>query len=363
MQRFYQTGEVLLNRFEILSLFKSTELSHTYLAIDRIIGNRVIIKCANSDSSDGHGELKLERLRAEANILQLLNHPSIVRFVGSWGNNSNYNLVTEYVDAKSMKEIFVNGSPTREQIIEYIIQVLEATEYLHRKSVIHRDIKPANLLMSDIVVMLDFGAAELLSPNSSHTATVIGTPGYQCPESFRGVVSAQSDVYSIGATLLFLLTKQKPSGDLSRFRNLSEHTDLLQVAFQAMDPNHQKRFKNISEMKLKIMSMSSLGPRLIHRENIYPLFKNDVTIGRGEESDFKVPDPMKFVSPVHAELCNGEKGRFLRDKSINGTFLYKNERYLKIDRSCLVDGDTMVLCYKPSKGPHKLVKFRNSNNK
>ncbi len=362
MQRFYQIGEVLNNRFEILNLFKSTELSRTYLALDRTSGNKVIIKCASSDSGDGNGKVKLERLRAEASILQLLNHPSIVRFVDSWGNSSNYNLVIEYVDARSMKEIFANGSLTREQIIEYITQVLEIADYLHQKNIVHRDIKPANLLMNDTVVMLDFGATELLTANSSLADVVIGTPGYQCPESFRGFVSIQSDIYSIGATLLFLLTKQTPSGDLNRFRNLTEHTDLLQVAFQAMDPNIQKRFKTTLEMKRRLVNASGLGPRLVHKEGIYPILKSCVTMGRGEGSDFRILDQLKFVSPIHAELCENGKEYFLIDKSINGTFLYRNETYTRIDKCCLLDGDTIALCYKPSKGAYKIVKFRIGNH-
>jgi serine/threonine protein kinase len=362
MKESYQTGEILHNRFEILNLFKSTELSQIYLALDKVNASKVIIKFATSDGNDGKGKIRLDGLRTESAILQMLNHPSIVRFVDSWGNNSSYNLATEYVDAKSMKELDTDNSLTREQIIEYITQVLETTEYLHKKKLVHRDIKPSNLLMSDTVVILDFGAAEFQKPYSSQSNSIIGTPGYQCPESFRGIISTQSDIYSIGATLLFLLTKQAPSGDLSRFKTMTEHLDLLRIAFQAMDPNPQNRFKTASELKLRLLMASSLGTRLIHKAEIYKVLKSAVSIGRAEDSDFNVQDQLKYVSPFHANLCKSEKEYFLVDRSINGTFLYKDENYTKIDRSVLNDGDIIALCYKPSKGPYKILKFRKGND-
>ncbi len=357
MQRPYRTGEVLINRFEIHSLFKSTELSHIYLALDRTTQKKIVIKCTSCEKNE-KSKIKLERSKIEANILQMLNHPSIVRFVYSWDNKKDYNLVTDYVNAKSLKEIFKNGSPTYEAITEYLLQLLEVTEYLHHKGVVHRDIKPSNLLFGDNIVLLDFGAAETTSLNKPHHKVIIGTPGYQCPESFRGIISAQSDIYSIGATLLFLLTGQAPTGDLSRFRMLSPHKDLLELAFKAMDPIPEKRFETVFEMKQKLLSIAMPQSKLISGNNIYPILKNRVTIGRSNDSDFKILDPSKLISPLHAEINMVGKQFFITDRSINGTFIYRDENYKKISQCALSNGDIIALCYKPSKGPYRLLKFR-----
>jgi serine/threonine protein kinase len=363
MQGTYRNGEVLVNRFEILSLFKSTELTRAYFALDRATQKRVIVKCVCATGGyDRNSRIKLERLMVESQVLRLLNHPSVVRFVHAWGDLADFHLVTEYIDAKSMKETRETIPLTREMIIEYILQLLEVTEYLHYKGIVHRDIKPTNILISDNIMLLDFDASEAKFLNFEHSKVVIGTPGYQCPESFKGVISAQCDIYSIGATLLFLLTGENPSGDLSRFRNLSPYTDLLEIAFKAMNPNPINRFRTTFEMKQKLLSAAGCSTKLIIGNVQYFITKQSVIIGRGDAVDFKILDPSKFVSPIHAEINRVGNSFCLLDRSINGTYVYRRESYQKIDRWELLDGDVIVLCYSPSRGPHKIVKFRNITN-
>jgi serine/threonine protein kinase len=359
----YKNGDVLVNRFEILSLFKSTELSHAYFALDRITQKKVIVKCISRKSgNEQNSKIKLERLMVESEVLRVLNHPSVVRFVHSWDDRNNFFLVTEYIDAQNMKETRAAKFLAREVIIEYILQLLEVTEFLHFKGIVHRDIKPANILLGDNLILIDFDASEAKFLNFKQNKIVIGTPGYQAPESFKGDVSAQCDIYSIGATLLFLLTGESPSGDLSRFRNLSTQTDLLEIAFRAMNPNPTNRFRTTFEMKQKLLSAAGRSTKLIIDGIQYFISKQSVVIGRGDTADFKILDPSKFVSPIHAEINRVGNGFCLLDRSVNGTYIYRKETYQKITRCELFDGDLIVLCYNPTRGPHKIVKFRNINS-
>jgi serine/threonine protein kinase len=216
---------------------RKNELSSTYTGLDRKTQQRIIIKHSTHDEQYENSGIKIERLIVESDVLRSLKHPSIVKYVHSWGNKKDYYLITEYVDAKNMKETCENNAPPRDLTIEYILQLLEVAEYLHDKGIIHRDIKPSNIILSDTIILLDFNAAEAKRLNFEHNRIIIGTPGYQSPESYKGIESPQCDVYSVGATLLFLLTGEHPSGDLSHFKTLSQHKDLLEIALKAMDPD------------------------------------------------------------------------------------------------------------------------------
>jgi serine/threonine protein kinase len=358
----YEKGHLLHNRFEITNLLKSSGMSRVYLGFDKQRLKRVIIKCPSySDTYSSQDAIKLERLMVESQVLRALKHPSVISYVDSWDDGGDYHLVTDYVNAQSMKDAYEGHPPNINDIIEYMLQLLEVTEYLHYKGIIHRDIKPANILLSDNIILLDFGASEANFLNISHRKVTMGTPGYQCPESFRGALSQQCDIYSIGATLLFLLTGEKPSGDLSRFRNLTSHSELLAIALKAMNPYPVNRFRTAFEMKRSLERLSPTSiPRITIGNNNYALTKNRMLIGRGDDTDIKIDDPLRYVSPLQAEICRDNGQFFLIDKSVNGTYVYRNEEYRKIDKWCLADGDIIVLCYNPSKGPYKILKFRNT---
>jgi serine/threonine protein kinase len=357
-------GEVLANRFEILSFFKSTELTQTYFALDRQTQKKVIVKCNNCcDGKDRDSKIRFERLMIEAQTLKALNHPSIVRYVHSWGNQSNFFLVTEFVDSRSMKETYYQKKlPSRDIVIEYIIELLEVAEYLHFLGVVHRDIKPSNIMLSENIVLIDFNGSESKHVTFQHDKVVIGTPGYQCPESFKGVISPQSDIYSVGATLLFLLTGENPSGDLSRFKSLSTERDLLEVAFRAMNPNPTFRFKTAFEMKKNLLGLFNRQPMLIFKNSFIPITKEHFTIGRGINADYRILDENEFVSPIHSEISYNNDRFFISNKSINGTHVYRRNTYQKIENWELTDGDAIILCYTQEKGPYKILKYRKASN-
>ena len=83
---------------------------------------------------------------------------------------------------------------------------------------IHRDLKPSNLLLADQpgtsvgdVYIVDFGAVQTLAATEGGTITIVGTYGYMPPEQFGGRTSPASDLYSLGATLIYLVTGRHPA--------------------------------------------------------------------------------------------------------------------------------------------------------
>ena len=116
-----------------------------------------------------------------------------------------------------MFELIKSGWHGTEKEVKNIAQqILEILIYLHSLDppVIHRDIKPNNLIRSDEgkIYLVDFGAVQ---NTYYHTliqgSTVVGTYGYMAPEQFRGKAVPATDLYSLGATILYLLTHRSPA--------------------------------------------------------------------------------------------------------------------------------------------------------
>jgi len=216
--------------------------------------------------------------------------------------------------------------------------------------------------LGDTSILIDFNASEARFIKFPHDPKIMGTAGYRCPESLRGDVSISCDIFAIGGTLLFLLTGKDPTGNLVAFQKLSPHHDLLNIAFKALNPHPLNRFSTALDMKRELLKLTKWQFYLICRTHIGHFEKNRFLIGRSDKADFKIEDSMNFVSPIHAEIQKVGSNFRILDRSLNGTFLYRNGVYMKTTDSNLLDGDFIVLCYKEAKGPHRIIKFRNILN-
>src|SRR5262249_25121095 len=99
--------------------------------------------------------------------------------------------------------------------IEYTLDLIEGLEQVHALGVIHRDVKPSNCFLdrNDRVKVGDFGLARSLHPDAklTRTGTFVGTPLFASPEQIKAQpLDARSDIYSVCATLYFLLTGRAP---------------------------------------------------------------------------------------------------------------------------------------------------------
>ncbi len=154
-----------------------------------------------------------ELFEREARTLKTLNHPGIPQYYDFFIENDKKYLVMELIHGRDLeKQVRQQGPVPMEQAITWMIQTCEVLEYLHSRPtpIIHRDIKPGNLLVRNVdkrIVVLDFGAVKAagLAPG-----TRIGAEGYSAPEQVQGRPVIQSDLYSIGPSLVFLLTGMSP---------------------------------------------------------------------------------------------------------------------------------------------------------
>ncbi len=159
------------------------------------------------------------RLRREAELLQRLDHPGIVRLLEVEDEGTDVVLVMPFLPGGTLADRVAATGPLPAPQVEYLLDaLLDALAAAHRGGVVHRDIKPDNILFdaSGRPALADFGVATARDMTAGLTAAgaVVGTPTFMAPEQARGEpASAASDVFALGATMLFALTGAAPYGD------------------------------------------------------------------------------------------------------------------------------------------------------
>ncbi|CAL0334213.1 unnamed protein product [Lupinus luteus] len=162
----------------------------------------------------------LNIIMQKIDLLKNLNHKNIVRYLGSFKTKSYLHIILEYVENGSLANIIKPNKfgPFPESLVAvYIAQVLEGLVYLHEQGVIHQDIKGANILTTKegLVKLADFGVATMLTEADVNIHSVVGTPYWMAPEVIEmSVVCAASDIWSVGCTVIELLTCVPPYYDL-----------------------------------------------------------------------------------------------------------------------------------------------------
>lgn len=161
-----------------------------------------------------------QRIRREAEALARLDHPNIVRLVDLVDDGDEVVLVLPYLAGGTLADHVRQCGPLSPGQVAVLADTLcDALASAHREGVVHRDVKPSNVLFDDAgrAYLADFGMATIRDATSGLTATgaVIGTPDYMAPEQARGEPSTPaSDVFSLGATLLYAASGQPPYGDV-----------------------------------------------------------------------------------------------------------------------------------------------------
>ena len=187
----------------------------------------------------GRGRLALDLLRHEARLLASFSHPHIVR-VYAWRQPLGANfpcLVLQYVAGGSLKGRVERAGPLRWDIAtRYTTDIAEGLAAMHARGVVHRDVKPDNLLHdpdNDEALLTDLGIAARLTDPASEG----GTPYFTAPEGFDGVLSPALDVYSLAASLFWLVTGHHAFDGESRAS--------LRRAIEAGLPTRDPRFAGV----------------------------------------------------------------------------------------------------------------------
>lgn len=188
--------------------------SRTFLATDsrKLTNNRCVIK-EFEQQHDG------EAFRYQlASIEPLFQHPQFPSVFAYFERDDYHYLVQEFINGHTLSHELQNVGAFPEDKIWYVLrEVLILLQFIHDSRIIHRDIKPTNLIRRNgrsdegSLMLVDFGAAKVATQSAlARTGTVIGSAEYIAPEQLLGQVSFASDLYSLGATCLHLVTGLSP---------------------------------------------------------------------------------------------------------------------------------------------------------
>jgi serine/threonine protein kinase len=215
--------DTLANRYQICERLSKKPGRSTFLARDLDSQDLVIIKILRFDPDFQWDDLKL--FEREALTLNNLDHPAIPKYLDYFDLDEpdlrGFALVQTYIEAPSLETIIKSGRKFSEaEAIELADRLLSILSYLHEQipPVIHRDIKPSNILLANRsgnsigdVYLVDFGSVQTGTSKQEGTITIVGTYGYMPPEQFGGQTAPASDLYSLGMTLIYLLTGTHPA--------------------------------------------------------------------------------------------------------------------------------------------------------
>ena len=254
-------GEVIDNKYEILSLIGEGGMSRVWLARDQRLNKLWAVKEIGRTARDANNVVVVQSLITEANLMKRLDHPALPRIVDIIEDGKTIYVVMDYVEGESLKKVMRDlGHPMAEKdVIEWGIQLCDVLEYLHTRTppVIYRDMKPSNIMLRDdgTVKLIDFGIAREYKEDRTSDTQILGTKGYAAPEQFSHTMQsdARTDIYSLGVTLWSLVTGLLPSEVPTLYPirqinpGLSEGLEHIIARATRQDP--AERYQSCAEMR------------------------------------------------------------------------------------------------------------------
>ena len=216
----------------------------------------------------------------EIQALKRLNHPRIPKYLDSFETKSGFCLIQEYIDAPSLGTLLAERRVFNlREVAAIAASVLEVLIYLQSSGIHHRDIKPENILIDRALnaFLIDFGFAQNSAMMASVQSSFYGTLGFMAPEQQRGETTNASDLYSLGATLLCVLTNTSSAKvgslinpktqtfDLTRAKISKEFTVWLQGM---VDPYPKNRYQN-GRQALSALQAFLLGKKDLRRKSLW----------------------------------------------------------------------------------------------
>jgi serine/threonine-protein kinase len=211
-----QLQDAVGGAYEIERELAGGGMSRVFVATERALGRRVVIKVLPPDLAAG---VNKERFRREIQLAAQLHHPHIVPLLSAGEGGGILYYTMPYIEGESLRvAIERQGKLPVTDVIRVLHDVVDAIAYAHARGVVHRDIKPANILrLGAHALVTDFGVAKALTasmPISGVTTAgiAIGTPAYMAPEQLAGDPAADHrlDLYAVGLLAYELLVGASP---------------------------------------------------------------------------------------------------------------------------------------------------------
>lgn len=233
----------------------------------------------------------LSEVTQEVEILSQLNHPNIVRYLGTHTSHECLLIFMEYISGGTISSLLSKHGKFNESLIRiYIYQVLRGLEYLHYHNIAHRDIKGTNILVSPegICKLADFGSAKQLLGLES-TSSVTGTNNWMAPEIIQVTGHGRfADIWSIGCLVIEMATGKPPWYELGGEMNV-----FMQVCYTQIVPTLPQEFS--AEALDFVSQCFQRKPQ--DRPNVFELLQHPF-VNTIEKPEFFRTDSTRFMSDI-----------------------------------------------------------------
>ena len=344
-QNMLQVGTILHGTYKIESYLASGGFGNTYLAkniefdetyaikeffvkgVCQRDGNSTTISVSNIENTHSF-EQQREKFKKEARRLRSLNNPHIVKVYDLFEENGTAYYVMDYVDGESLStRLKRTQTPLSETAVRnYLSQILDGLEAIHKEGMLHLDIKPANIMVDshDVVKLIDFGASKQQSTAGGATMStgISYTNGYAPSEQMAqsyDKFGPWTDFYALGATVYKLLTNQDPPSvtDLSEDDTEDKHLalpmpnvseEMKKLVVWMMRVNRLKRPKNVGEIR-RFLQQSSVATSnneetkafSPHQSYANPVNDEEETVWASKHGDAKVEENEQTQSKIEKQ--------------------------------------------------------------
>ena len=305
-----KVGTILRGTYRIDSYLSSGGFGNTYVATNIEFDERIAIKeffikgvtqrddnqttvsVSNAENTNSFLEQK-EKFKKEARRIRQLKNEHIVAVHDLFEENGTAYYVMDYVDGENLSEHLkrTGRAMTESEVRDILPQILDALKAVHNEGFCHLDIKPSNIMLEKggKIKLIDFGASKQLGANGTLTTNAptafAQTPGYAPREQMEqnlDKIGPWTDIYALGATFYYLLTKNRPPmpSDIDDDESEDKHNalpfpatisnEMKQLVVQMMQTNRMKRPQSIDGIKIthKAGSNTQRKPKAINPEVI-----------------------------------------------------------------------------------------------
>lgn len=279
-----------------------------YRAFDKETGREVAWSRAPLPSDDAREKADILK---EIELMQSLHHPHIVELITYWidKRTNEVVLITDLYQGALDAYVRKHGKQQMCLIRKWTIQICKAIEHLHchfESPIAHRDIKCANIFVNNYtgdVALGDLGFATVVASRSRSDRSILGTAHFIAPEVLKGRYSHNADIYSLGMTLIEMVTLMKP---YSRIKNQSQ---LYMLVLDGIPPDELIFIKN---KNLRALIQKCIGPvetRPSIREVLRQPFITD------PDADFEVVEDLVTAPAVNFHFFKNPIERYCLTRS------------------------------------------------
>jgi len=281
-QGFLDTGSVLKSQFQIIKNLSVTELSRNYLGKDINTNKTVLVKeLLDTFQDQAKKEQATKQFRIEAQILIGLVHRGIPTFRDYFEHDNKRYIVMDYIEGKTLHDHVRDSKDffDEKQLLTWALELCDILHYLHSRRpnpVIFRALAPKNIIISPEgkLILINFAISKVFSPSSKTMAVAkMVNHNFSPLEQYSGVTDNRTDIYSLGATLYYTITKELPVDAMNRsledtpLRSCMEINNKISPEFEAiiikcMELQQELRYQNVSDIQTDLRKLFDMKYRL-----------------------------------------------------------------------------------------------------